>query len=153
MADSRISPPQIYADWISLFKLLKNKTDDEAVLCAMKAGSVHWQIGVAEGFAEKLFDAVNFRLNNAIDKFQRELNAVGGQERNIVQAIISLRKELKFLYEAVNLPAVPENDRQNFIQLVKKQADSIQDSLEKSAKNDRSGKLLSIIKNNRVNSF
>ena len=58
-----------------------------------------------------------------------------------------------FLSKAINLPAIPEKDRQQYHQLVISQANSMQTSLEDSAKKDRSGKLASIVRNNKVNAF
>ena len=153
MAAEMITPPQTYAQWVSVLDLFKNKSDDESVVVAMKKGTIQWQSGVAERFSQRLVDAVNFRLNNAIDRFQKELNRSRGQERDIVRAILALRKELSFLANAVDLPVIPEGDRVRYRQLVSDQADKIQNSLEDSAKSDRTGKLASIIRNNKVNSI
>ena len=60
---------------------------------------------------------------------------------------------MSFLLQAVNLPAIPEDERQYYLNLVVEQANAIQESLENSAKNDRSGKLSSMVRNHKVNSF
>ena len=133
--------------------IFKNKTNDEDVLRAMKAGTIEWQSGVAERFSQKLIDSVNARMNAASDKFQLELSRAYGSEGAIVQAILALRKEMAFLSKAIDLAVLPEKDRQYYVNLVFEQANSMQKSLEDSAKNDRSGKLSSIIRNHKVNSF
>ncbi len=148
-----LKPPHTYAEWVQILDILKNKTEDAEVLEAMLQGTVEWQTGVAERFAQKLIDTINFRMNKATDKFQTEMSRSMGQERAIVQALLALRKELSFLAKAISLPAIPEKDREHYRQLVLKQAESIQNSLEDSAKKDRTGKLLSIVRNNRVNGF
>lgn len=148
-----IAPPKTYSEWIAILDILKAKSDDDAVLSAMQKGTIEWQSGVAERFAKKLIDAINYRMNTASDKFQKEMTRSNGQERAIVQALLTLRKELSFLSKAINLPAIPEKDRQQYYQLVISQANSIQRSLEDSAKKDRSGKLASIVRNNKVNAF
>lgn len=153
MPASTITPPHTYAEWVSVLDMFKNKTDDAEVLPAMKQGTIEWQSGVAERFSKKLIDAVNHRMNSAIDKFQKEMGRSRGQEREIVMALLALRKELCFLSQAIDLPVLPEKDRQHYRQLVIDQANSIQSSLEDSAKADRSGKLASIVRNNRVNAF
>lgn len=146
-------PPRAYAEWVTLLDLLKNKTDDDAVLQALRQGTLEWQTGVAERFVKKLVDTVNSRLNDATDRFQKEMGRSRGEERAIIQALLSLRRELAFLSNAINLPALPEKDRATYRGLVLEQADKIQKSLEDSAKNDRSGKLASIVRNHRVNGF
>lgn len=145
--------PHTYSEWVAVLDMLKAKTDDEAVLQAMNNGTIEWQTGVAERFTKKLVEVVNFRINSASDKFQKEMGRSYGQERAIVQALIALRKEMSFLTKTVNISAIPEKDRHNYHKLVVEQADKMQKSLEDSAKNDRTGKLLSLVRNNRVNAI
>ena len=153
MVTTTITPPRTYAEWVAVLDMLKSKADDESVLLAMQQGTIEWQSGVAERFAKKLIDVINYRMNRASDKFQKEMERAYGQERAVVQALLALRKEMSFLSKAINLPALPENDRQQYYQLVISQADSMQSSLEDSARKDRSGKLASIVRNNKVNVF
>ena len=150
---SNVVTPHTYAEWVIVLSALKSKSDDERVIAAMYNGTLSWQSGVAERFSDKLFDAVNYRLNEATDKFQLEIGRAGGQEHILVAAILALRKELKFLLKCMNLPVIPEKDRSAYCNLVYEQADRIQKSLEDSAKRDRSGKLASIIRNNKVTAF
>lgn len=153
MLTTAIAPPKTYSEWVAVLDMLKAKTDDEAVLSALQSGTIEWQSGVAERFAKKLIDVINYRMNAATDKFQKEMSRSYGQERVIVQALLALRKELCFLSKAINLPAIPEKDRLQYYQLVISQANSVQSALEDSAKKDRSGKLASIVRNNKVNAF
>ncbi len=148
-----IAPPHTYAEWVKVLDILKNKTDDEAVIQVMCKGTIEWQSGVAERFSKKMIAVVNYRLNGATDKFQKDMAHAQGQERAIVQALLALRRELSFLSRAISLPALPDKQREQYHQLVISQANSIQKSLEESAKKDRTGKLSSIVRNNRVNSF
>lgn len=153
MMSTAVNPPRTYFEWVEVLDMLKDKTDDEAVLDAMLKGTIEWQSGVAERFAKKLIDVINFRMNGASDKFQKEMSRAHGQERAIVQALIALRKEMCFLSKAINLPVIPEKDRSQYYQLVISHANDMQKALEDSAKKDRTGKLASIVRNNRVNAF
>ena len=153
MNQEAIKPPQIYSEWVEVFDMLKAKTDDASVLQALQEGTVEWQSGVAERFAKKLTDSINARMNEAADKFQKSMNNARGQEGPTVQALLALRKEMNFLSQAINLPAIPEKDRAQYHDLVRKQADSMQSSLEDSAKKDRTGKMASIVRNHKVNAF
>jgi hypothetical protein len=146
-------PPTTYAEWADLLDKLKDKTNDAEVLSALKQGTIAWQSGVAERFAQKLVNTINARMNAATDKFQKELTRGHGQEGPIVQAILALRKEMAFLCNAINLPAIPEKDRAQYCALVRGQADKMQESLEGSAQKDRSGKMSSIVRNHKVNAF
>ena len=101
----------------------------------------------------KVFTETDRSMNAASDKFQKDLSRSHGQEGVIVQAILSLRKEMAFLANAIDLPALPDDERKHYLALVIEQADNMQKSLEDSAKNDRSGRMSSIVRNHRVNSF
>lgn len=120
-----MNKPQTYAEWVNVLTVFKNKDDDETVLKMMKSGTIEWQYGVAERFSTKLIDAVNYRMNVASDKFQNDLLKSQGYEGAIIQAILSLRKEMTFLAEAINLPVIPDKERQHYLNLVIEQANSM----------------------------
>ena len=139
--------PKIYADWIKVFDILKSGEDDEAILPLMQEGEIVWQSGVAERFLRKLVDTVNFRLNKAIDNFQKSRQS---DENEIVQSLMQLRRELQFMLRVVDINAVPVKEKMELRNMIINQSNSIQESLEKSSELDRSSKLSSIIKNNKV---
>ena len=139
--------PKIYADWIKVFDVLKSGEDDEVILPLMQEGEIVWQSGVAERFLRKLVDTVNFRLNKAIDSFQKSRQS---DENEIVQSLMQLRRELQFMLKVVDINAVPVKEKMELRNMIINQSTSIQESLEKSSESDRSGKLSSIIKNNKV---
>ena len=139
--------PKIYADWIKVFNVLKSGEDDEVILPLMQEGEIVWQSGVAERFLRKLVDTVNFRLNKAIDSFQKSRQS---DENEIVQSLMQLRRELQFMLKVVDINAVPVKEKTELRNMIINQSNSIQESLEKSSESDRSGKLSSIIKNNKV---
>ena len=139
--------PKIYVDWIKVFDVLKSGEDDEAILPLMQEGEIVWQSGVAERFLRKLVDTVNFRLNKAIDSFQKSRQS---DENEIVQSLMQLRRELQFMLKVVDINTVPVKEKMELRNMIINQSNSIQESLEKSSESDRSGKLSSIIKNNKV---
>ena len=139
--------PKIYADWIKVFNVLKSGEDDEAILPLIQEGEIVWQSGVAERFLRKLVDTINFRLNKATDAFQRSHQT---DENEIVQSLMQLRRELQFMLKVVDINAIPVKEKTELHNMIINQSNSIQESLEKSSESDRSGKLSSIIKNNKV---
>ena len=139
--------PKIYADWVKVFELLKSCEDDENVLTLMQEGTTVWQSGVAERFLKRLVDTVNFRLNRATDNFQK---AHQTDENEIIQSLMQLRRELQFILKVVDINTIPVKEKTELRNMIINQSNSIQESLEKSAESDRSGKLSSIIKNNKV---
>lgn len=139
--------PKIYADWVKVFNILKSGEDDENILALMKEGIVVWQSGVAERFLKRLVEAVNFRLNKATDNFQKSRQT---DENEIIQSLMQLRRELQFILKVVDINTIPVKEKTELRNMIINQSNSIQESLEKSAESDRTGKLSSIIKNNKV---
>ena len=139
--------PKIYADWVKVFNILKSGEDDENILALMQEGIVVWQSGVAERFLKRLVEAVNFRLNKATDNFQKSRQT---DENEIIQSLMQLRRELQFILKVVDINTIPVKEKTELRNMIINQSNSIQESLEKSAESDRSGKLSSIIKNNKV---
>lgn len=148
-----IPVPHTYSEWTKVIDIFKEKQNDAEVLIAMKSGTLEWQSGVADRFSKRMIDAVNTRMNIASDKLQNNLNHSRGAEGAIVQALLGLRKEMSFLAQAVNIQAFPEEHRKQYLQLVIDQANKMQQSLEDSAKKDRTGKMGSIVRNHKVNAF
>jgi len=139
--------PKIYADWVKVFELLKSCEDDENVLNLMQEGTIVWQSGVAERFLKRLVDTINFRLDRATDNFQKARQT---DENEIIQSLMQLRRELQFILKTVDLNAIPVKEKTELRNMIINQSNSMQESLEKSAESDRTGKLSSIIKNNKV---
>lgn len=147
-----VNPPRTYSEWSRLLVMLKKQTNDAEVLAAMRNGAIEWQSGIAERFSQKLVDAINARMNSASDKFQLSMGRSSG-DAGVIRAMDNLRKEYCFLCQAVDIPCIPENIRKQYMDLINDQADKTQESLEESAKRDRSGRLSFLVKQHRVNNF
>lgn len=151
-SSTEIQSPRTYAQWADLLEKLKEGDQDTEVIAAMQKGTLQWD-AIAERFSARLTDALNTRMNKELKKFQTSLTRGGPQEQQIVQSLLNMRRVMSRLGQAANIPAIPEEYRKKYVALVQEQADKIQDSMENSAKSDRTGLLARIIKNNKVNSL
>ncbi|GFZ31342.1 hypothetical protein CSC2_18680 [Clostridium zeae] len=145
--------PSTYLEWVHCFDLAKEGTHDEEVLSSIKNGSIDLTGGVGGRIASQLNDVIQVRLKRASDKFNRSLSFSGGDMNLLTNSLILFRKEFKFLIGLVQIPGMPESDVNMFIDVIKKQADLMQQSLETTSKSDRTGMLSSIIKRNRINNL
>lgn len=144
--------PETYAEWVSILKALADGNHDDETLSVMREGKLAWQTGVAERFATRFADALNTRLNRATDNFQRKMQK-NPTERELIQSLLDLRRNLIFLQKATQLPALPAEQQKAYKNLIVEQAEQIQKSLEASAKKDRTGKLRQVLRNHPVNRF
>ena len=145
--------PATFAQWVECFEQLEKGTNDEEILLKMEQGTIEWSKGVAERITQHLFNTVESRIKRTSDLLQKELDESYGNETMIVKAILSARKRLAILMRVAELPAFPENVRESMIKIILNYAKNTQESLEKSALSDRTGRLKSLFRNNNLTQF
>lgn len=141
--------PVIYKDWVDLLDQVAAGTDDDKALELMQQGTLYWQIGVANRFLNVLVETVNVRIqriqNDMNKKFSRST-----QENELVSEMLFARKQYDFLEKLVSIPAIPEEQQKNLLEMIRNNRHQLQSSLEDSVKNEPSGKMLSILRNNKL---
>lgn len=155
-AEASATPPASYAQWSQHLDALARGDDDDNCLRQLHAGSLHWSAGVAPLFVQRLADEVQRRLNVCADRLQRDLQQRamrGGQEPMVVRAIVQARAQLAFIHRLCLLPALPEGTRQQLAGEVRKFAERSQQSLETTARADRSGQLETLLRNNPLTRY
>jgi hypothetical protein len=145
--------PQTYADWIICFDEMRLGTNDEATLSLMEKGVLSWSSGVAERFSSQLFDLINYRIEGASKRLQRNFDMARGNETAVVTALLGQKRELKFLKRLTMLPAIPDDKKVYFAQQIQDYATNAQQSMENSAKSDRTGRLGYVLRNNRIDTL
>lgn len=144
--------PDSYAQWSECLERLSSGLEDEACLLCMAAGKLSWTGGVATLFADRLGQEVNARLRRCSDGLTRDLKSTG-DESSVVRAIMNARQALFFLDRLVNIPAFPEVIRTHWTDEVKKFAQRAQKTLEDSARSDRTGRLVVLLRNNNLERY
>jgi len=147
---NEIITPKIYIEWVNILNLLKERKNNEEILEKMENGKLEWQDGGAQRFVDKLTQVINYRIKIATDKFSQDLSRGTRNERVTVQSLIALKKEFLFCSRICKIRILPDEIQKKLYELIADQAKNIQTSLENSAKNDRTGKLLSIVRNNKI---
>lgn len=146
--------PHTYAEWATLIDAFGEKLDDAHVIPAMREGTLDWQAGVSERFTQRLVDAVDKRMNAALDCFQRGQRRSCTDERTTVRSLLTLRNEFVVIMNAIDIKALPDEHKAQYLALIKDQANEVQKTLEDSARrSDRSGRLLSLVQGTPVNKF
>ncbi|WP_315128298.1 hypothetical protein [Comamonas antarctica] len=139
--------PQTYAQWSDCLDRLAAGLEDDACLAQMARGTLAWSGGVGPLFAQRLADEFNARLTRCSERLTRDLRA-GADESSVVRAIVNARQSLFFLHRLAQLPAFAETLRSHLVREVRGFAERSQQSLEDSARADRSGRLRLLLQNN-----
>ncbi len=143
-----MKPPSTYSEWVDTLEKLEEGLNDQEVAASIKSGSLEWQAGVADRFIRVFVETMDSRMNRAIDKFNKVSQT--GDTNSMIRGIGSLRSEFTFLAGLTDLPFVPEEYRKQLRANVVNASKQVQSSLESSAKTDRTGRLQTIVKNNRL---
>lgn len=141
--------PASYSEWSNCVEELEGGLNDEAVIQSMANGSLSWTSGVADLFSERISCAFNTRLRRCADRMARDLSQ-GADETILVRSLLDVRRTLFFLRRVGELPAFPQTLRDHLCSEIKRYAERAQRSLEDSAKHDRSGRLISLIRHNSL---
>lgn len=145
--------PTTYVEWVEFFDLAKEGTYDDEVLKYIKNGTLTLTAGVGGRIAKQMNEVIQFRLKKASDKFTRAMDFNNCDLNMLSNSLLLLRKEFKFLIEFVQIPILAEEDVKKFMDVINKQADLMQESLEATSKSDRTGMLVSIVRRNKINNL
>ena len=146
-----MKPPTTYAEWASLIDELKSAPLNDDYIAIIYRGKLEFLPGIAERFTHRLTETVNTRLERISANFNQSMLRPSSDERTLVMALKNIQKDFKMLLQLVKMPVLPEKFQDVYIQSIRDEAQKIQSSLENSAKSDRSGKLLTIIRQYSLN--
>ena len=145
--------PSNYAEWSICLERLLDGNDDELVLSCLQGGTIEWGAGVAELLVKRIGEVLEKRVGVIQEKLNRDFGASQGDEGNILRATLTARRQLAFLIKVASCSAFPQNIQDSFISIITDSAKNMQCSLENSAKNDRTGKLASLFRNNSLSNL
>lgn len=141
-----MKPPTTYAEWATLLTELKSIPINDECISAIYQGKLEFLPGVAERFTTRLTETVNARLEHISTDFNQSIHRNTSDERALITALRNIQKDFKALIQIVKMPVLPEKFQNIYIQSIRDEAQRIQSSLENTAKFDRTGKLLTLIK-------
>ncbi len=141
--------PSTYSEWSDCVEAFETGEQDDAVVLAMSRGTLNWNSGVAGLFSERISGAFNTRLKRCADRMERDFKS-GSDETTVVRAMLDTRRTLTLLHRVATIPSFPEMLREHLSGEIRKYAERAQQSLEDSAKHDRSGHLASLMRNNSL---
>ncbi len=140
--------PQTYYEWVQLLNMLKTEDQEKEALAVMYQGKIEHQAGVYERFVNRLTQTINARFSMALDNFQKALNNNNDNfEKVISQALDRIAADMGLIPQLAALPALKDKEIEELSKLIQQEMNRIGESLTKSAQADRSGKLLSILRN------
>lgn len=145
-------PPQTYAQWSHCLDLLETAHQDEIVLTAMTRGAGDFGSGVVENLARRTTAVFDGRLQRANDAFARQLDCAS-DPTTMARALLDLRRQLVFLARVARLEVWPATLQTHLDVMLDGFAQGAQNSLEDSARTDRSGQTMQLVRRNALLNF
>jgi hypothetical protein len=146
------TPPRVYAEWLPLLDQFRE--GDDAVLEAMRAGTIEWTNVVAERWTSHIAGALTARLQAVSRQLQVGLDRSRGDVFAISKAMIGARRSLVSLRLLATLPCAPENVQKHLVSELDRFVTQTQETLEKGAREIRhdNGLVLKAIRDNPLTS-
>ena len=145
-----MNSPATYAEWAACCDRLLNTDADDDILAAMEGGHLEWTSGVAERITRRIYEVFDHKLKALAEEFHRDAAHSHGHETLLANSLLDIRKKLVPLARLAAMPAFPEVVRQSLKQSLLQFVERTQASLESSARTDRTGRLLDIVRRNRI---
>lgn len=141
-----------YYDWIVNLEKLKNGPRDEVLLEHLYNSKIDLVGNILYRFIKHINDVVRARLKDALDKTLLKMKTIYNDTNSLSLEVINIKKELVFCKKIINLPVIPEENKNKFKETLQKFANEINEALEMSVTNmDNTGAALMMIKNSKIN--
>lgn len=147
-----MKPPATYSEWTQALDLFRQGNADDELLNVMESGSFEWTPIVSERFVACLRSTIDARLDQ-LQRRQKGLATRANSERDIVAYLLSYRREFGLLKRLASVPAIRKDISESFSSMIAQCANQAQEALEESATQDRSGKLVVLVRKTRVDAF
>lgn len=143
--------PNNYSQWCELMDEIASSPRNDDYVHMVRQGTISWTSGVAERFVQCVSGMIRKRINMSQDVYQRQMKSCMGSDESIARALSVLTKEYRYLFQLSAALPIPADYVQQMKKMIQDQADLTHENLMDSAKNDRTGKLSSIVKSAGVN--
>jgi len=141
-----------YYEWVTNLERLKSGPRDEALLESLYNNNIELVGNVLYRFILHVNDVVRTRLKNALDGILLKMDTICRDLNALSLEVINIKKEIAFSKKIINLPVLPEENKNKFRETLQKFANEINEALEKSVTGlDTTGEAIMMIKNSKIN--
>lgn len=141
-----------YYEWINSFEILKNGPRDEELLDKLYKSTIELEGNILYRFIIHINDLIRTRLKKSLDSILFKIKTIYHDSNALSLEIINIKKELVFAKKIINLPVIPEENKNKFSETLQRFADEINDTISSSINGiDTTGEIITMIKNSKIN--
>lgn len=141
-----------YYEWVSKLEELKTGPRNEEIIQNLYQQTIELNGNILYRFIRHINDVVRTRLKNTLEKMLSNIERLYKEKDNLSLEIINIKKELYFAKQIINLPVIPDENKNKFRETLQKFANEINEALISSLEGiDTTGEALMMIKNSKIN--
>lgn len=141
-----------YFEWVEILENLKTSPRDDNLINNLYSQKIDLVGNILYRFIVHINDTVRTRLKNSLDSILLKMNTIYNDINSLSLEVINIKKELMFCKKLMNLPVIPEENRNKFMETLQNFANEINEALEVSVTGlDTTGEAIMMIKNSKIN--
>jgi len=141
-----------YFEWIEILENLKTSPRDDNLITNLYSQKIELVGNILYRFIIHVNDTVRTRLKNSLDSILLKINTIYKDTNALSLEVINIKKELLFCEKLMNLPVIPEENRNKFMETLQNFANEINEALEISVTGlDNTGEAIMMVKNSKIN--
>ena len=141
-----------YFEWISNLEKLKTGPRDETILNTLYNSTIELSENILYRFIVHVNDVIRTRLKSSLEGLLIKMDTIHNDMNALSLEILNIKKELSFSKKIINIPIIPEENKNKFRETLQKFANEINDTLEASVSGvDTTGEAIMMIKNSKIN--
>jgi len=141
-----------YFEWIEILENLKTSPRDDNLITNLYSQKIELVGNILYRFIIHVNDTVRTRLKNSLDSILLKINTIYKDTNALSLEVINIKKELLFCKKLMNLPVIPEENRNKFMETLQNFANEINEALEISVTGlDNTGEAIMMVKNSKIN--
>lgn len=141
-----------YFEWVEILENLKISPRDDNLINNLYSQKIDLVGNILYRFIVHVNDTVRTRLKNSLDSILLKMNTLYNDINSLSLEVINIKKELMFCKKLMNLPVIPEENRNKFMETLQNFANEINEALEVSVTGlDTTGEAIMMIKNSKIN--
>ena len=141
-----------YFEWVEILENLKTSPRDDNLINNLYSQKIDLVGNILYRFIVHVNDTVRTRLKNSLDSILLKMNTIYNDINSLSLEVINIKKELMFCKKLMNLPVIPEENRNKFMETLQNFANEINEALEVSVTGlDTTGEAIMMIKNSKIN--
>lgn len=136
-----------YYEWIEYFENLKKAPISDEPINLINNSNIDYQGNIKVRYLNHIVKVINFRLNDALDRFITKAKAIKQDKDSIAIEVNDLKKEVIFSKKLASTKYFDENVKKDLINNIDNFAEEMKRTVQKIYENSNNNEILMIINN------